>query len=88
MLQNHVRFLANINEKAAKDFTALFYESIKSLEIMPERNPYLNHSDLIKNKYRKLIMKRRYIAIYQVENRNVFIDYIVDCKEDYSWLLL
>ena len=39
------------------------------------------------NKYRKLVIMRRYLIIYQCRDELVYVDYIVDCKQDYQWLI-
>jgi len=87
MLQSHARFLAQVSEQAANDFIAEFQESVQSLEVMPKRNPYLNDMTLPQNKYHKLVIKKRYLVIYQIKQDIVYVDYVVDCRQDYSWLL-
>ncbi|MCD5414835.1 MAG: type II toxin-antitoxin system RelE/ParE family toxin [Clostridiales bacterium] len=87
MMRNHACFLANVSKEAANEFVDLFRNKIKALEFMPQRNPYLNHSELPQNKYRKLVIKKRYIVIYQIKRNNVYVDYIVDSRQDYGWIL-
>lgn len=87
MLLYHARFLANVSEEAAKILIEDFRVSAKSLESIPDRNPWLSDSALPINKYRKLIFCKRYLMIYQIKSGNVYIDYIVDCRQDYRWLL-
>jgi hypothetical protein len=41
---------------------------------------------LPENKYRKLLVDRRYLLIYQIKDDTVRIDYMVDCRQDYVWL--
>ena len=38
-------------------------------------------------KYRKLLMGKRYLLIYQIKEDTVYVDYVVDCRQDYGWLL-
>jgi hypothetical protein len=38
------------------------------------------------NKYRKLLVDKRYLLIYQIKDGTVYIDYILDCRQDYGWL--
>jgi len=33
----------------------------------------------------ELVIKKRYIVIYQIKKNNVYVDYIVD--QDYGWML-
>ena len=39
------------------------------------------------NKYRKKLVAKRYLLIYQIKGNNVFVDYILDCRQEYKWLL-
>lgn len=87
MLVSHSRFLAQVNEKAALDLIAEFSEKAKSLEKYPERNPWLSDPFITAGKYRKFLMGKRYLLIYQIKGDAVYVDYVVDCRQDYSWLL-
>ncbi|MFZ5436229.1 MAG: type II toxin-antitoxin system RelE/ParE family toxin [Bacillota bacterium] len=87
MLVSHARFLAQVSETAAHQLIAEFNEKAKSLEQFPERNPWLSDPLVPAGKYRKLLMAKRYLLIYQVKEDNVYVDAVVDCRQDYGWLL-
>lgn len=87
MLVSHARFLAQVSEKAAQNLIEEFKVSAKSLEKLPDRNPWLSDPVVPVNKYRKLLICKRYLLIYQIKGGTVYIDYIVDCRQDYNWLL-
>lgn len=87
MLISHSRFLAQVSENAAIKLIDEFQEKVNSLETMPDRNPLLEDTFISERKYRKLVMKKRYLLIYQVKEDTVYVDYIVDCRQDYGWLL-
>lgn len=87
MLIQHVRFLAEVNLKVADNLREKVIEKTKSLQHFPERNSWLSAPLLPTNKYRKLIINKRYLLIYQVRDETVYVDYILDCRQDYSWLL-
>lgn len=87
MLVSHARFLAQVSKKAAQNLIEEFKACAKSLEKLPERNPWLSDPTMPINKYRKLLMGKRYLLIYQIKGDTVYIDYIVDCRQDYGWLL-
>jgi hypothetical protein len=87
MLLTHVRFLAQVSEEAAQEVAGRFTSSARSLEYFPERNPWLTDISLPINKYRKLLFSKRHLIIYQIKDNKVYIDYIVDCRQDYAWLL-
>lgn len=87
MLVSHARFLAQVSETAALQLLADFNEKAKSLEEFPERNPWLADPLLQAGKYRKLLIAKRYLLIYQVKGRVVYVDALVDCRQNYTWLL-
>lgn len=87
MLVLHARFLANVNEEAALKLIEAFKHSARSLETIPDRNPWLSDPSLPISKYRKLIFSKRYLIIYQIKKDKVFVDYVLDCRKDYGWLL-
>ena len=87
MLVQHSRFLAQASETAAKRLMADFKKQAESLEIMPERCPWLYHPMIPEHKYRKLIFEKYYMLIFQIIGENVFIDAMVDCRQDYIYLL-
>ena len=87
MLVDHARFLAQVNEKAAENLIIEFGQKSNSLKHMPERNSWLDNTHIPSQKYRKLLMSKHYILIYQVKQDIVYIDYVLDCRQDYEWLL-
>ena len=87
MLVQHARFLAQVSIKAADELRMDIIEAAKSLQVLPERSSWLNDSALPANKYRKLLVDKRYLLIYQIKHDTVFIDYIVDCRQDYHWMI-
>lgn len=87
MLVDRARFLANVSEDAAINFIEGYKQEAKSLELFPERSPWLVNHALPINKYRKLIFCKQYMLIYQVKPKKVYLDYVLDCWQDYKWLL-
>ena len=86
MLIQHVRFMAQVSPEAADKLRAEIIEASRSLQSLPER--YLELFDLVlpTNKYRKMIISKRYCLVYQIKDETVHIDYILDCRQDYQWL--
>ncbi|MEW5952951.1 MAG: type II toxin-antitoxin system RelE/ParE family toxin [Bacillota bacterium] len=84
MLVSHARFLAQVSETAALQLIAEFNEKAKSLEQFPERNPWLSDPLVPAGKYRKLLMAKRYLLLYQVKGDNVYVDAVADCRQDYG----
>jgi len=87
MLVTNARFLANVSEEAAQNLIRDFQTAATSLEVLPERNLWLIDSALPINKYRKLLFGKRYLIIYQIKYDNVYLDYSLDCRQEYGWLL-
>lgn len=83
----HARFLAQASEAAALRLVEEFGEKAKSLEEYPERNPWLSDPMVPEGKHRKLLMGKVHLLIYQVRGSTVYVDAVVDCRRDYSWLL-
>lgn len=87
MLISHTSFLANVSEEAAENLITAFEESAETLKFMPQRNPFLYVAYIPNYKYRKLLFFDRYLMLYQIQNTTVFIDFIVDCRQNYQWLI-
>ncbi|NLK51040.1 MAG: type II toxin-antitoxin system RelE/ParE family toxin [Syntrophomonadaceae bacterium] len=87
MLVYHARFLAQVSETAVLSLVAEFNEKAKSLEQFPERNLRLSDPLVPAGKYRKLLMAKRYLLVYQMKGDSVYVDTVVDCRQDYGWLL-
>lgn len=83
----HIRFLAQISKPAAQKLRRRLIEEIRSLEEMPSRYPFLNEAFIPPNKYHKLYVENYYLILYQVRDNTVYVDWIVDRRQDYQWLL-
>ena len=83
----HARFLAQVSPQAADKLRMDVVEAAKSLQELPERGSWLTDPLLPANKYRKILVDKRYLLIYQIKDDTVYIDYMVDCREDYAWLI-
>ncbi len=86
MLVSHAAFLAEISEKAADRLVVSFEKAVESLKLMPYRCPVFN-AHIPKNTYRRLLFESRYLIIYQIQDDNVYIDYVIDCRQDYEWMV-
>lgn len=86
-LGQHILFVSNVNKESAKKLKSRIMNQLFSLSEMPRRYPYLNGEYIEKNHYRKMPLENRYLVIYHTNDNIVFVDYILDCRQDYSWLL-
>lgn len=87
MLVTHTRFLAQASEAAAERLVIAFNSAAETLRVMPHRCPWLFGKFIPRNVYRKLIFEDRYLLIYQVIDDVVYVEYVVDCRQDYGWLI-
>lgn len=87
MLVSHAAFLAQVSPEAAERLTSAFEVSANSLETMPQRFPWLSGDYIPKRTYRFLTFEKRYLLIFQIQESIVYVDYVVDCRQDYSWLI-
>ena len=54
---------------------------------MPQRFPFFDELYIPPNKYHKMYVPKWYLVLYQIRDDTVYVDYILDCREDYSWLI-
>ena len=87
MLAGHVRFLAQKSPPAARKTKNELMDAIRSLSTMSERFPFLNTEFVPLNKYHKMFVEKWYLMLYQIKDQTVYVDYIVDCRRDYGWLV-
>jgi len=87
MLGAHIKFLAQVNPSAARKTKTELLAAIRSLANMPERFPFFEDEFVPRNKYRKMFVEKWYLVLYQIRDNTVCVDYIVDCRQDYSWLV-
>ena len=83
----HVRFVAQVSSQAADKLRLDIIESAKSLQEFPERGTWLIDRALPANVYRKLLVDKCYLLIYKIKDDTVYLDYVVDCHQEYFWLL-
>ena len=87
MLGIHIRFLKQVSPEAGKKKKAEIMKAIRSLTCNPQRYPFLGNEYIPHNKYHKMFLAKWYIILYQIKDDIVYVDYILDCRKDYNWLL-
>lgn len=87
MLVSHVAFLSQVSPEAAERMTVEFEKAANSLQLMPQRCPWLTGEYIPRNAYRFILFEKRYMVIFQIVDDIVYADYVVDCRQDYSWLI-
>ena len=84
MLGTHIRFIAQVNKEAATDKKKQIMSALRSLSKMPQRFPFFEEMYVPYNKYHKMFIEKCYIILYQIQDETVYVDYILDCRKDYS----
>lgn len=87
MLVSRVAFLSQVSPEAGERLTAEFEKVANSLELKPQRCPWLTGEYIPRSAYRFILFGRRYMIIFQIVDDIVYADYVVVCSQDYSWLI-
>lgn len=87
MLKEHIAYIANVDKNAAINTKNQIVKAIKDLNNMPNRFPFFNEPHIPQNKYHKMFIEKWYLVLYQIKDDTVYIDYILDCRQDYQWLI-
>ena len=86
MLVESAAFLAKVSVPAAKRLVDEFEKTINSLVFMPKRCAVFKADMIPRNSYRYIIFEKKYCALFQIKDNTVFVDYVIDCREEYGWL--
>ena len=87
MLGTHIRFMAQVSKEAATAKKKEIMVAMRSLSHMPQRFPFFEELYITPNKYDKMFVEKWYLVLYQIQDDKVYVDYILDCRKDYSWLV-
>ena len=87
MLGNHIRFMAQVNKDAAKEKKKEIMKALRLLAHMPYRFPFFEEMYVPPNKYHKMLVEKWYLVLYQIKDDTVYVDYILDCRKDYHWII-
>jgi len=49
--------------------------------------PFLCADFIPPNQYHKLYIKNGFLVLCQIEDDTVFVDWFMDCRQDYAWLM-
>lgn len=87
MLRDHIRFMAKVNKVAAHEKRIQITSAMRTLSDMPQRFPFFEAKYLPPNKYHKMFIEKWYLVLFQIQDNTVYVDYILDCRKEYSWLI-
>lgn len=83
----HARFLANVSIEAANKLVDEFVEQTGELSRMPERCSWFENAAIPFQRYRKIFFGKYHMALFEIRGNTVYIAAVLDCRQDYSWLL-
>ena len=81
-LLKHTEFLARVSIPAAKAFRNAFAQVLEDLATNPLRFPMETDQNLPEGLYRKALFAKRYKALFSVAGSNVYLDAVIDCRQD------
>ena len=87
MLETHIRFMAQVNRQAAAEKKKEIIDAMRSLSRMPQRFPFFEELYITPNKYHRMFIEKWYLVLYQIQDDTVYVEYILDCRKEYSWLI-
>ena len=80
-----LKFLTERSINAAEMFLRKFAEFEKTVVEFPEIFP--KYDDTIENyNFRKAILSNLFIVLYKVEDDEIIVQAVVDCRKDNAWL--
>ena len=87
MLGMHIRFMAQVSKEAAAAKKKEIMIAMRSLTQMPQRFPFLEGLYITPNKYHRMFIDKWYLVLYQIQDDTVYVEYILDCRKEYGWLI-
>ncbi len=87
MLETHIRFMVQVDKESAAAKKKQIISALRSLSKMPQRFPFFEEMYIPPNKYHKMFIEKWYLVLYQIQDDTVYVDYILDCRQEYSWLI-
>lgn len=79
-----ISFVKFVSPEAAKDLQEAFVSSLKSLKSMPERHPCIEGLKINGCPIHFMVVENRYAFLYKVKDSKVFVEFIIDNREDNS----
>lgn len=86
MLGTHIRFMSQVSRETASAKKKELMTAMRSLSKMPQRVPFFEEMYITPNKYHKMFVEKYDLILYQIQDDTVYVEYILDCRRDYSWL--
>ena len=74
-------------KKYTEILTLPLMSAMDSLSRNPQRFPFFKEPYIPQNKYHKMFVEKWYLILYQVQDDIVYVEYILDCRREYGWLV-
>jgi len=87
LIKQHISFVGNVSKDAAKKLNKEFKDAIKNIASAPTSYQLFDGKFVPYSKYRKYVISKRYIVIYQIKEETIYIEYVIDTRTDYSFLI-
>ena len=83
-IDKHIQFLSNVSIKAAIKLNEILKDYILILKYFPKIGKMIYKIKEPPIQFRKLVINKQYILIYYIQKNNVFIDDILDARQNNS----
>jgi len=84
LLDNHLRFLANVSVNAAYKLNKDIFAKIDTLEDNPLQYPVWQTHLELPREYRRAVVNKQFLIVYFIDGSKVFVDYIFNGSMDNS----
>lgn len=81
-LDRHAEYLSRVCKATAFELVDTILADIESLGALPDRCPWYENRFIQSNRHRKLLSSKRYLIIFEIDQDTVFVDYIIDCRQN------
>lgn len=81
-LLRHAEFLSRVSIPAARRFRNDFETVLERLEQNPHQFPFDTDSNLPSGIYHKALFSKWYKALFMIEGAAVYLDAVVDCRQE------
>ena len=81
-VQVHPRVASQLVQHAAQRFRVGFSEILRRMQENPYQFPSCDDPNLPSNFYRKALFGTWYKVIFYIENQQVFVDAVADCRSE------
>ena len=86
-VDEHLIFLSKASKEAAFQLNEQLLDAANSLRDFPERNPLFDMTENFPLKARKMVVNKKYLMIYVVENDIVKIYRVLDTRKQFDYLI-